>query len=688
MPNPPYNILQSILLVFSLILIVWTVWYTHKKQRNSLERQLLIAFISFAILSILPILTIFIWQMRNSVTDQVGESFRVMSISNSQRLGEEIAQEVDLLENLSLEEEFFARIAVTSETELTPLSAPERNTILQDRNVQWVNNSNPTFEEEIRTNVASEQINVFLKNFPEHQQLLLTDRFGGLVATGGTRPDRYYFGQADWWQNAWEEKYSDNVFIRENEDARGESTLQIAFTVEAPYTAVSRGVMQSVIQLNHLQSLREATLPEESSGEILVVDTHGEILYRSHPEKLAQESHFLDLSRINMDSDHNDWQLRQGADGESYIYSSSALISPPDYAELNDLGWTIIIQQQRKQALAIVDQLTTLAFLATLLATVMAILIGILIARWLSKPIEDLTAVTSDMARGNLGKKATPSGPIEFQTLALSFNNMTDQLHTLLNDLELEVNERKQAEKQLKSYTAELLRSNQELQDFAYAASHDLQEPLRKVRAFGSRLESRYADVLDERGLDYLSRMQDAADRMQTLIINLLDYSRVTTQAQPFAPINLNLILQNVLSDLETRIEEVNGIIFADTLPTIDADAVQIRQLLQNLISNALKFHRDGVSPIIKIKVQVQEAENQATIAISDNGIGFEDEFAERVFALFQRLHGRSQYEGTGIGLAICRKIVNRHNGTITARSVPDEGATFTINLPIHQNTN
>lgn len=688
MSTPPNSILQSILLVFSLILIVWIVWYTHKKQRNSLERQLLIAFIGFAILSIIPILTIFIWQMRNYVTDQVGESFHVMSISNSQRLGEEIAQEVNLLENLSLEEEFFARIAATSETELAPLPVTERNNILQDRNQQWINNNNPTFEEEIRTNIASEQINLFLKTFPEHQQLLLTDRFGGLVAAGGTRPEKYYFGQANWWQNAWEEKYSDNVFIRENETENGDATLQIAFTVEAPYTAVSRGVMQSVIQLNHMQSLQEATLPEESSGEVLVVDDYGKILYRSHPDKLTQESYLVDLPLINMASDSNHWQLRQGADGESYIYSSSSLIPPPDYAELNELGWTIIIQQQRKQALATMDQLTTLAFLATLVATVMAILIGIFIARWLSKPIENLTAVTSDMAKGNLDTKAIPSGPIEFQTLAISFNNMTDQLHTLLNDLELEVNERKQAEKQLKSYTAELLRSNQELQDFAYAASHDLQEPLRKVQTFGSRLESRYADVLDERGLDYLSRMQDAADRMQTLIINLLDYSRVTTQAQPFAPVNLNLILQNVLSDLETRIEEVNGVIFADTLPTIDADAVQIRQLLQNLISNALKFHREEVSPIIKIKVQVEKTENQATIAISDNGIGFEDAFSERVFALFQRLHGRSQFEGTGIGLAICRKIVNRHNGTITARGVPDEGSTFTINLPIHQNTN
>ena len=679
------NILQGVLLFVGLILILWTFWYIHKKQPNSLERILLIAFISFVIISIVPILTIFIWQMRTSVVDQVGESFHVMSIANSRRLGEELSREADILHNLSLEEEFFTRIAATSETDLAPLAVSERNAILQERDEQWRNNSDPTLQEEIRTNVASEKINTFLNNFPKYNQLLLTDRFGGLVATGGTRPERYYFGQEDWWQNAWEEKFNGQVYFQEQIDSEGASTLQIAFTVEAPFTAVSRGVMQSIIQLNNLKSLKEATLPEEYSGEIIIVDDLGKILYRSEQDQLENETFLEYLPRIDVKTDEKHWKIRQAPDGTEYIYSTSELIAPPEYQELNNLGWTIIIQQERAQALATVDQLTTLALIATSFAMIMAILIGIWIARWLSKPIANLTAVTSNMADGDLTTKATPSGPIEFQTLALSFNNMTDQLHALLNDLELEVNERKQAERQLKSYTIELERSNKELQDFAYAASHDLQEPLRKVQAFGNRLEDRYADALDERGLNYLNRMQDAAQRMQILIINLLEYSRVTTQAQPFEPVNLNLVLQNVLSDLETRIEEVNGIIFAETLPSIEADGVQMRQLLQNLLSNALKFHRENVAPIINVTVHLDENENRCTIVVKDNGIGFEEAYTEQVFALFQRLHGRSQYEGTGIGLAICRKIVERHNGTITAHGVLNEGATFTIELPITQ---
>ena len=679
------NILQGVLLFVGFVLILWTFWYIHKKQPNSLERILLIAFISFVIISIIPILTIFIWQMRTSVANQVGESFHVMSIANSRRLGEELSREVDILHNLSLEEEFFTRIAATSETDLAPLVVSERNAILQDRDEQWINNNDPTLQEDIRTNVASEKINTFINNFPEYSQILLTDRFGGLVATGGIRPDQYYFGKATWWQNAWEEKYNDQVFIQEKTGFDGESTLQIAFTVEAPFTAVSRGVMQSIIQLDSLKSLQEATLPEESSGELIIVDNLGKIVYRSQQDRLAEEPYLEDLHRIDVEVDELHWKVRQAADGTEYIYSTSSLIAPSEYSELHKLGWSILIQQERAQALATVEQLTTLALMATLLATVMALLIGIWIARWLSKPIEDLTAVTSNMAKSDLTTKATPSGPIEFQTLAISFNNMTDQLHALLHNLELEVAERKLAEKQLKSYTVELERSNKELQDFAYAASHDLQEPLRKVQAFSNRLENRYADVLDERGIDYLNRMQDAAQRMQVLIINLLDYSRVTTQAQPFEPVNLNLIIQNVLSDLETRIEEANGMVFAETLPSIEADGVQMRQLFQNLLSNALKFHRDDVTPIINITVHLDESQNRCTIVIKDNGIGFEEAYAERIFALFQRLHGRSQYEGTGIGLAICRKIVERHNGTITAEGVLDEGATFTIQLPIKQ---
>jgi len=251
-----------------------------------------------------------------------------------------------------------------------------------------------------------------------------------------------------------------------------------------------------------------------------------------------------------------------------------------------------------------------------------------------------------------------------------------------------DITARKQAEQSLKAYAAELERSNRELEDFAYVASHDLQEPLRKIQAFGDRLAQRYNDILDERGRDYLARMQNAAARMQVLIQDLLTFSRVTTKAQPFAPVNLNLVVKNVLSDLETYIEEVAGQVHVDNLPTIEADPTQMRQLFQNVISNALKFHRPDAPPVVKIQSgEVVAARPPACrIIVTDNGIGFEEAYRERIFGVFQRLHSRNVYPGTGVGLAVCRKIANRHNGTITAVSRPGQGAEFIITLPVQQN--
>jgi PAS domain S-box-containing protein len=238
----------------------------------------------------------------------------------------------------------------------------------------------------------------------------------------------------------------------------------------------------------------------------------------------------------------------------------------------------------------------------------------------------------------------------------------------------------------------ELARSNNELQQFALIASHDLQEPLRKIKTFGDRLRSSCADNLTEQGLDYLQRMQNASQRMQALIEDLLVLSRVTTRAQPFIPVNLQQITQEVLSDLEISIQQADAIIEVGEMPIINADALQMRQLLQNLIGNALKFHRPGIPPQIKIYSQILSAQSNKTvnasekiqIIVQDNGIGFEEKYLDRIFNVFQRLHGRSEYEGTGIGLAICRKIAERHNGTITAQTQLNQGAKFIVTLPIN----
>ncbi len=246
--------------------------------------------------------------------------------------------------------------------------------------------------------------------------------------------------------------------------------------------------------------------------------------------------------------------------------------------------------------------------------------------------------------------------------------------------------EKEKAQQELKAHAKELERSNKDLQDFAYVASHDLQEPLRKIQAFGDRLQAKCAGELDEQGQDYIQRMQSAAARMQILIHDLLAFSQVTTKAEPFTPVNLTAVVQEVIQQLEVQIDAVSANIDVADLPKIEAERSQMYQLFQNLISNSLKFHRDDVPPDISITCDCLPGNNCCRILVTDNGIGFNEEYQERIFIIFQRLHNRDQYPGTGIGLAVCKKIVERHGGTIEALSRPDHGASFIITLPLSQN--
>jgi two-component system CheB/CheR fusion protein len=252
-----------------------------------------------------------------------------------------------------------------------------------------------------------------------------------------------------------------------------------------------------------------------------------------------------------------------------------------------------------------------------------------------------------------------------------------------------------ESQERLQRLNDRLRQSNQELKDFVYVASHDLQEPIRKIITFGERLRHSLSDTLPEAAQDNLGRIESAAYRMHQLINALLDYTRLTTKPQTFQPVNLGNILQEALSDLELAIEDKKASIEVGPLPAIEADPVQLRQLFQNLISNALKFSRPDEPPVISITCErihgLEDAyrpylhqPNQyfCALMVEDNGIGFEPQHAQKIFKAFQRLHSSSQYHGTGIGLAICRKIVERHGGAILADSLPMTYTRFVVLLP------
>ena len=262
----------------------------------------------------------------------------------------------------------------------------------------------------------------------------------------------------------------------------------------------------------------------------------------------------------------------------------------------------------------------------------------------------------------------------------------TVELSGAISALQDEVGFRLKAEKQSAASAVELLRSNGELEQFAYVASHDLQEPLRKIQAFGDRLKIKCAPQLGPDGIDYIDRMMASSTRMRQLINDLLAFSRLTSKPRVFGPVNLATIAAGVLSDLEIRIQQTGAQVDVGFLQIIDADPLQMRQLFQNLLSNALKFIKPDVPPSIAIHGEVVPGVRPLLqLQFRDNGIGFDVKYLDRIFQMFQRLHGRGDYEGTGVGLAICHKIADLHGGEITAMSNPGDGATFVVTLPVCQ---
>jgi PAS domain S-box-containing protein len=269
----------------------------------------------------------------------------------------------------------------------------------------------------------------------------------------------------------------------------------------------------------------------------------------------------------------------------------------------------------------------------------------------------------------------------EFPT-EISISPLETDEGVLVTAVVRDITDRKLIERELQRHAEELERSNAELEQFAYVASHDLQEPLRIVASYTQLLSRRYQDKLDSDANEFIEFIVDAATRMQKLINDLLSYSRVGTRGQGFAANDLNKVLESALKNLDLRIQDSDATVTCDDLPTVMVDGRQFLQLFQNLIGNALKFRADA-PPTVHVGVTQQDGEY--IFSVRDNGIGIDPQYAERIFQVFQRLHGKGEYPGTGIGLAICRKIVERHGGRIWVESRSGAGSTFYFTIPIQR---
>lgn len=447
-----------------------------------------------------------------------------------------------------------------------------------------------------------------------------------------------------------------------------------------------RGVVLVTMNLDALLAY-SASLQLPPQSAVLVVDDQGTVItrYPLTEELVGQNLNGMPLIQQILAQRGEGNAETTGVDGTERLYAFTPMQSTAN----QDLFISIGIPT--KIAYESADRLMRQTMVWIGLATSAALLLA-----WFGGDVWFLRVVSLTAERDLAEKRLQEAN----KDLELRVAQRTEELARANDELQNQITERErmvvQLQRQeinLRGALVRLKQSNRDLQDFAYIASHDMQEPLRKIQAFSERLDHRFADDLPDEGRDFLQRISASANRMQTMINALLTFSRLNTKGQQFEPTNLSAVLADVLTDLEIRIHETGAQVIVEDLPTIDADPNQISQLFTNLIGNALKFQQPGETPVVRVRTeavpQPSPPQDHAMIrfVVEDNGIGFDEKYLDRIFKPFQRLHNRSEYEGSGIGLAICRKIVERMNGTIAATSTPGQGSRFIVTLPLKQTT-
>ncbi len=355
------------------------------------------------------------------------------------------------------------------------------------------------------------------------------------------------------------------------------------------------------------------------------------------------------------------------------------------YRWLPERQLCLIVKMDRSEALAPVNALGRLILLIGGFALLVASGLAFWLARSVTVPVQKLVQASNAIGSGKLDTKIDVKGNDELGRLAKSFSQMAKNLKKTLvsrDDLRAEVAERKKTGEQLAHALADVQRSNQELEQFAYVASHDLQEPLRMVSSYTQLLAQRYAGQLDEKAHKYIDYAVDGAVRMQGLINDLLTYSRVNKRGQSLELVDTHAILGEAIRNLFTAIEENRAVITNDDLPTLRADPTQLLQVFQNLVGNAIKFHSKNPP---RVHVSAKEIGNEWRFSVKDNGFGIDKKYADKLFVIFSRLHTREEYPGTGIGLAVCKRIIERHGGRIWFESKPGKGSIFYFSLPKHK---
>jgi len=492
--------------------------------------------------------------------------------------------------------------------------------------------------------------------YPSYENILLVDASGSIVCSGRPLTITRIPTNTEWFTKA----VSEGSFYFGSYRlglVTGATEFSLSFPVED--NGAVKSVLSTTFNLSWFRAIAAGSqLPEGTT--LTVLDSSGKIL-AMYPDAGDWIGKSIGRSKaVEMMQNNNDGMFRAiGLDGEKRLFGFTTMTG-------QGTNLRLMVGIPEKLAMEPVKKVFFYIGVWIVFSTIVLITAWVAGSLFALNKINRLVNVTKELSTGNLSiRTGIRSGRGDLGQLARAFDSMAEALQ--------------ERDRELEARTEELERSNEELEQFAYIASHDLQEPLRMISSYTQLLAKRYKDQLDGDANEFINYAVDGANRMQVLINDLLSYSRVGTKGEDFSHVDLNSVLEAVKANLKGVIEETGAVIKYSKLPTVMADNSQMIQLFQNLIGNAVKFRREGVTP--EIEITSKKEGNLFRFVVKDNGIGIDKKYLDRIFVIFQRLHTKEEFPGTGIGLAICKKIVERHGGEISVESAEGKGSDFTFTL-------
>ncbi len=665
-----------------------------------MRTKLLVAFLTIALLPLVVVIWVYAGVAHSSLRDSIGTNFEGIAEAKADAIAGTMAERVHDARVLAAQPALVEAVQAAN-THWDSLGEASARTIIATEDEAWIaGNKSTPLADSIHSNPLADELRRHRDVSPaRYGEIFVTDRLGAAVAMTSRLSD---YAQADeeWW-SVTAEGGSSGLFI----DDRGHDESVDALITGVVVPVLDGDELIGVLKINYkVQGILSIVAPTDRdlSDRVVMVRGGGSIVVDSGSTQAPLPP---DQRALLDDTEGANWI--ESTRGDTPTLVAHAPISTVVHNRIptpgavkgvtgerwEPLGWHILVEGTQDVAFTSLRRLRLAGAGLVAVVAIIVALIALRTATSISAPLQRLTRSAGIVGGGQLDHRVGMKREDELGVLSEAFDAMVERLQATLasrDELNHEVIERRKAEAQLRQALDELARSNDDLRRFAYVASHDLQEPLRMITSYLGLVERRYREKLDDDGREFIDFAVDGARRMRALIQSLLEYSRVDRGAGELEEVDAGAVLEQVIEDLALEIEEAGATVSADPLPRLQADPALLRQLIQNLLSNALKFRHPDRPPQVQVSARrVGDAGDPAhtdipgwRLEVRDNGIGIEQRYHDRIFVIFQRLHQRDQYDGTGIGLAICKRIVERRGGTIALESTPGDGTTFRFTVP------